>query len=255
VTGFDLLDKASFALFARPFHPLETISLIGSFLLLAAAFLSLSVPMARTALIGAALLWAYYAPALISGIRNIAVHGSNYPLAMYAPPLLLAIATVYAALNAGKQSSQRTPYSEAATFLFFVAFLVGSSLAYFIAAGTSAEVSFFVPIKTLTVIMEKMPGPMTAADPKQRSLLYVGNSGKDEECIATFNSSQQLAEYIDSFGSAVPVTVALLGDPPSNATILKVGDWPARKLGPQERIFATKLNPKISGRQSNCFAE
>ena len=72
VTGFHLYSLLSFALYGAPFNLLELLSLLGSFCLLIAAYVSLFRPHAggRLALIACLVMWCFYAPALAKLVRT-----------------------------------------------------------------------------------------------------------------------------------------------------------------------------------------
>lgn len=71
VTGFHLWTLLSFALYGAPFNLLEFVSLLGSFCLLIAAYVSLFRPYAggRLALIACLVMWCFYAPAIAKLVR------------------------------------------------------------------------------------------------------------------------------------------------------------------------------------------
>lgn len=77
-----------FAAYGAPVNPLELLSIVGSFCLLVAAYLSLFRPRAagRVALIACLLMWCFYAPALANLVRA----RLHKPVAMtqFAPPLV-----------------------------------------------------------------------------------------------------------------------------------------------------------------------
>ena len=72
VTGFHLWSLLSFALYGAPFNLLELVSLLGSFGLLIAAYVSLFKPNAgaRLALIACLVMWCFYAPAIAKLVRT-----------------------------------------------------------------------------------------------------------------------------------------------------------------------------------------
>lgn len=72
VTGFHLWSLLSFALYGAPFNLLELVSLLGSFGLLIAAYVSLFKPDtgARLALIACLVIWCFYAPAIAKLVRT-----------------------------------------------------------------------------------------------------------------------------------------------------------------------------------------
>ena len=69
------------------------------------------------------------------------------------------------------------------------------------------------------------------------------------DCSLNFFQSDAFAEYIQGFGSqTVPVTFSVSYDEdgkPSGAVLVKVGDWKASQLQPNERLLSTtqKLEP------------
>jgi hypothetical protein len=69
-TGFHVYTLL-FAAYGAPVNPLELVSLLGSFCLIIAAYLSLSRPYAagRVALIACLLMWCFYAPAIANFVR------------------------------------------------------------------------------------------------------------------------------------------------------------------------------------------
>lgn len=87
-----------FAAYGAPLNPLELVSLLGSFCLLIAAYLSLFRPHAagRLALIACLLMWCFYGPAVANLVRArlhkpVAVSQLMLPHAGGAPkPFLLA---------------------------------------------------------------------------------------------------------------------------------------------------------------------
>jgi hypothetical protein len=72
VTGFHLWSLLSFAVYGAPFNLLELLSLVGSFCLLIAAYISLFRPHAgaRVALIACLVMWGFYAPAIAKLVRT-----------------------------------------------------------------------------------------------------------------------------------------------------------------------------------------
>lgn len=72
VTGFHLWSLLSFALYGAPFNLLELLSLLGSFSLLIAAYISLFRPHAgaRLALVACLMMWCFYAPAIVKLVRT-----------------------------------------------------------------------------------------------------------------------------------------------------------------------------------------
>jgi len=72
VTAFHLWSLLSFALYGAPFNLLELLSLLGSFCLLIAAYISLFRPHAgaRLALIACLVMWCFYAPAIGKLVRT-----------------------------------------------------------------------------------------------------------------------------------------------------------------------------------------
>jgi hypothetical protein len=72
VTGLHLWNLLSFALYGAPFNLLELLSLLGSFCVLIAAYVSLFRPhaSARLALIACLVMWCFYAPALAKLVRT-----------------------------------------------------------------------------------------------------------------------------------------------------------------------------------------
>jgi len=81
VTGFHVYTLLALAAYGVPTNSLELISLLGSFLLMVAAYISLFRPhaAARIALIAALLVWTFYAPALAHLIRKKITHTSSVP--------------------------------------------------------------------------------------------------------------------------------------------------------------------------------
>lgn len=72
VTGFHLYTLLALVVYGAPVNPLELISLLGSFCLLIAAYVSLFRPRAagRLALIACLTLWCFYAPATANFVRT-----------------------------------------------------------------------------------------------------------------------------------------------------------------------------------------
>jgi hypothetical protein len=71
VTGFHMCVLLSFVVYGVPANPLELVSLLGSFCLLIAAYLSLYKPRAagRLALLACLAMWCFYAPAIVNVVR------------------------------------------------------------------------------------------------------------------------------------------------------------------------------------------
>lgn len=93
-TGFHVYTLL-FAAYGAPLNPLELVSLLGSFCLLIAAYLSLFKPHAagRLALIACLLMWCFYGPAIANLVRArlhipIAVSRLILPLAGQTPKTL-----------------------------------------------------------------------------------------------------------------------------------------------------------------------
>jgi hypothetical protein len=72
ITGFHIYSLLALTVYGVPFNPLELVSLLGSFLLLIAACISLFRPYAaaRVALIACLLIWSFYAPATANLVRT-----------------------------------------------------------------------------------------------------------------------------------------------------------------------------------------
>jgi hypothetical protein len=66
ITGFHVYSLLAMTVYGIPFNVLEVTSLLGSFVLLIAAFISLFKPpaAARVALIACLLMWSFYGPAI-----------------------------------------------------------------------------------------------------------------------------------------------------------------------------------------------
>lgn len=71
VTGFHVYALLSLVVYGIPANPLELVSLLGSFCLLLAAYVSLFRPRAagRFALIACLAMWCFYAPAIANFVR------------------------------------------------------------------------------------------------------------------------------------------------------------------------------------------
>ena len=72
VTGFHVYTLLSFAVYGVPVNLLELLSLLGSFCLLIAAYISLFRPhaAARLALLACLVIWSFYAPAIAKIVRT-----------------------------------------------------------------------------------------------------------------------------------------------------------------------------------------
>jgi hypothetical protein len=72
VTGFHVYTLLSFAVYGVPVNLLELLSLLGSFCLLIAAYVSLFRPhaAARLALLACLVMWSFYAPAIAKIVRT-----------------------------------------------------------------------------------------------------------------------------------------------------------------------------------------
>jgi hypothetical protein len=72
ITGFNLYTLLAMTLYGVPFNPLELVSLLGSFVLMIAAFISLFRPhaAARVALVASLLIWSFYGPAIAKLVRT-----------------------------------------------------------------------------------------------------------------------------------------------------------------------------------------
>lgn len=79
VTGFHLYSLLMLTVYGVSFSPLELVALLGSFLLLVAAYISLFRPYAaaRLALVAALAIWSFYAPALANLARQKLHHASH----------------------------------------------------------------------------------------------------------------------------------------------------------------------------------
>jgi hypothetical protein len=71
ITGFHIYSLLAMTVYGIPFNVLEVTSLLGSFVLLVAAFTSLFKPpsAARVALIACLLMWSFYGPAIANLVR------------------------------------------------------------------------------------------------------------------------------------------------------------------------------------------
>jgi hypothetical protein len=72
VTGVHLLTLLSLAAYGVTVSPFELLAVLGSFLILIAAYVSLSRPYAaaRIALLAAILMWSFYGPAIATYVRG-----------------------------------------------------------------------------------------------------------------------------------------------------------------------------------------
>jgi hypothetical protein len=72
VTGFHVYTLLSFAVYKVPVNLFELLSLLGSFCLLIAAYVSLFRPhaAARLALLACLVMWSFYAPAIARIVRT-----------------------------------------------------------------------------------------------------------------------------------------------------------------------------------------
>jgi hypothetical protein len=72
VTGFHVYTLVSIAVYGVPVNLLELLSLLGSFCLLIAAYVSLFRPhaAARLALLACLVMWSFYAPAIAKIVRT-----------------------------------------------------------------------------------------------------------------------------------------------------------------------------------------
>jgi hypothetical protein len=72
VTGVHLLTLLSLAAYGVTVSPFELLAVLGSFLTLIAAYVSLSRPYAaaRIALLAAILMWSFYGPAIATYVRG-----------------------------------------------------------------------------------------------------------------------------------------------------------------------------------------
>ena len=72
VTSFHVYTLLSFAMYGVPVNLLELLSLLGSFCLLIAAYVSLFRPhaAARLALLACLVMWSFYAPAIAKIVRT-----------------------------------------------------------------------------------------------------------------------------------------------------------------------------------------
>jgi hypothetical protein len=71
VTGLHIYTLLALAVYGVPVDPLELLALLGSFVLLAAAYVSLFKPQlaAKIALLAALLIWSFYGPAVAKIVR------------------------------------------------------------------------------------------------------------------------------------------------------------------------------------------
>ncbi|HVI09151.1 MAG TPA: hypothetical protein VND65_12745 [Candidatus Binatia bacterium] len=81
LTAIHLYSLLALALYGVPVSPLEGVALLGSLLMLIAAYISLFRPRigAQTALIAALLLWSFYAPAIVHRLRSQNVKPAIHP--------------------------------------------------------------------------------------------------------------------------------------------------------------------------------
>ena len=90
----------------------------------------------------------------------------------------------------------------------------------------------------VTLKMKWQPGGITQGD--QVSLHFQKGS---VDCSLNFFQSEDLEKYIKSFGPAeVPVIFDVLyskSGSPSGALLVRVGEWEASKLRPNERLLST----------------
>lgn len=72
VTGYHVYTLLALTVYGAPFNPLELLSLLGSFCLVIAAYLSLFKPYAaaRLALLASLVIWGFYGPAIAKSIRT-----------------------------------------------------------------------------------------------------------------------------------------------------------------------------------------
>jgi hypothetical protein len=72
LTGFQVYSLLALGVYGAPVSPLEFLSLLGSLVLIVAAYLSLWKPRvaARVALLAALTIWCFYAPASLGAVRS-----------------------------------------------------------------------------------------------------------------------------------------------------------------------------------------
>ncbi len=72
LTGFQVYALLALGAYGAPVSPLEFLSLLGSLVLIVAAYLGLWKPRlaARVALLAALVIWCFYAPATLHAVRS-----------------------------------------------------------------------------------------------------------------------------------------------------------------------------------------
>jgi hypothetical protein len=254
--GLQVAPRAAYVILGGGISPLEIAALIGPGLYLLAAFVSPSAPFSsvRISAVGSVFLWAYYVPALFAVFRNIAIHGSDYPLTLFLPVVVLVAANIHSFVG----WKRREQLAEVQATSEPAGAIIRGTVVILVAVGSYLEMWWGLGPRCIdpweprrTIVFRMVQEPVFADNNFRRTLRYAGSN---EDCLASFSSSEKLARYIDSFGSSpVPVTVEAFGDPPLRGTILSVGTRSWRDLGENERMVYRRSRPGVYGPIVTCL--
>ena len=231
-TGAQVFRLVMWAVWGRPSHPLEHVSLLGSVVLIGAAFFSLwrGRQAAWVALIATLCMWSFYGAAVFKSV-GVAVTSRGFPLFVFLPPALLLVTTCYA-LGAGplRERLDRAPGwlfpEEASRGVKFAVQVLA-----LIVSVTVLASAFFVGVeRTVTHEMRWTYGrEKNARGQREIFLIY-----KDFPYYYERFFSEDLARYLESLGGdTVPVTFKVTSDfgKVRGYSIREVGHWTGRSKG------------------------
>lgn len=231
-TGAQVFSLVMWAVWGKPVHPLQYVSLLGSVALTAAAFFSVWRPRqaAWVALAALVPVWSFYGPALIKSVK-VAVAGRGFPLPIFLPPALLLLTTCYAFMAGPlRERLDRAPswlFPEEAGRRAKVAVEI---LAFCAAVGILVLHLFAGVEKTVSHEMRWVSGQgKNARGQREILLIFVKYPYYYERFF-----SEDLARYLDSLGSeTVPVTFKVTSDfgKVRGISVRHVGEWPGGSKG------------------------
>ena len=229
-TGAQVFRLMMWGVWGRPVAGLEGISLLGSLVLLVAAFVSLSRARraAWVAFVATLLMWTFYGPVVVVSLRGIA----RASQLVYFLPALLLIGTTVHAVMAGplRERLGRAPawlFPEEASRRVKIAAEV---LALGVAGAIVASVFFVGVEKTVTHEMRWTVGEgRNARGEREILLIYTQHPYHYERFY-----SEKLAGYLESLGrDTVPVTFRVTSDfgTVRDYRVRHVGEWPGKSTG------------------------
>jgi hypothetical protein len=211
-TGVQVHWLLMWAIWGAPTHPVQFISLGGSFVLLLASFVALFRPRAAAviAIVGSLAIFTYYVPAVVVSLQQLTLwHLPLLPLAFF-PVILLCSTTIYAAAVLKRSEVlQRRPWMLPRSATPRQRRIVGVSVAAFVAAVLLVN-RFAIGIER-TIIEPAKWNYTDSTDERGIREIHL-RFVHYPKCFERFYS-RELADYLEKRGDQqVPVTLVITSD-------------------------------------------